>query len=58
MAESEGSGISGFLIGGLLVLALALGWFIWSRGEMPAADKPEITINVPDAPAAPAAPKP
>lgn len=48
MAEPEGSGIKSFLIGALLVLAAGLGWFIWSGGELPAQDKPDITINLPD----------
>jgi len=48
MAEPTGTGLKSFLIGVLVVLVAGLGWYIWSGGEVPAQDKPELVINIPD----------
>ncbi|MGD9918486.1 MAG: hypothetical protein AB7U46_10725 [Paenirhodobacter sp.] len=48
MAEPNGNGLKSFLLGVLVVLVAGLGWYIYSGGEVPQKDKPEITINLPD----------
>jgi len=56
--DTSGSSLKSFLIGALVVLVAALAWVIYD-GNTGGGDTAEITIKVPDVPAAPApAPKP
>jgi hypothetical protein len=48
MADTNGSGLKSFIIGALLVIVLGGGWYIYSGGDVPAADEPEIQIDLPN----------
>ena len=48
MAEPTGTGLKSFLIGVLLVLVVGAGWYIFTGGDVPAADEPEMQIDLPD----------
>ncbi|MEI4470751.1 hypothetical protein [Frigidibacter sp. MR17.24] len=45
--DRSSSNAFAFILGAVVVAVLAIGWFVWSGGEAPAADKPEITIDLP-----------
>ncbi|MER5172177.1 DUF1071 domain-containing protein [Thioclava sp. GXIMD4216] len=48
MSEGNGSGnTKSFLIGALIVIVAGLGWYIWSGGDVPQKDEPEIQIDLP-----------
>ena len=47
MADQSETGLKSFLIGALVVLAAGMGWYIWSGGDVPAKDEPEIQIDLP-----------
>lgn len=44
--SSVNSGLA-FVVGALVVVVAGLAWYIFSGGETPQADKPEIQIDLP-----------
>ncbi|MCA0921528.1 hypothetical protein [Pseudooceanicola nanhaiensis] len=50
MAQSgNGSNTTlGFIVGALVVVVAGLVWFIFSGGDVPGADEPEIQIDLPN----------
>ncbi len=56
MAERTGGGgmFLAFVVGGLLVLVLAVGWMVWSGGLAVTAQAPKMDLRLPEAPNLPA----
>ncbi|WP_141693231.1 DUF1071 domain-containing protein [Thioclava sp. SK-1] len=48
MADNNSGNTKSFLIGALIVVVAGLGWYIYSGGDVPSADEPEIQIDLPD----------
>ncbi|MBT9382294.1 hypothetical protein KM176_00340 [Pseudooceanicola sp. CBS1P-1] len=48
MAEKSGNSALAFVLGAVVVVVAGLAWYVFSGGEMPGADKPEIQIDLPD----------
>ena len=58
MAEDgKGGGNAGlaFIVGGLVIVAIIIAWFLFAGGGMPTGEKDvDIDVSMPEAPAAPA----
>ncbi|WP_156102998.1 hypothetical protein [Thioclava atlantica] len=48
MAQSNGRGAMGFIVGALVVVVAGIVWYIYSGGEMPGQNDAEIKIDLPD----------
>ena len=46
--EKSGNSAMAFILGAVVVVLVGLGWYIWSGGDVPQADEPEIQIDLPD----------
>ncbi|ATQ43773.1 hypothetical protein [Caulobacter mirabilis] len=56
MAERTGGAgmFLAFVVGGLLVLVLAIGWMVWSGGLSVTAQAPKMDLRLPETPSLPA----
>ncbi|WP_193081998.1 hypothetical protein [Pseudooceanicola spongiae] len=48
MAERSGNSGIAFVLGAVVVVLAGLIWYLYSGGDLPGADEPEIQINLPD----------
>ncbi|MBY5971160.1 hypothetical protein PSM7751_01207 [Pseudooceanicola marinus] len=48
MAEKSGKSGLAFILGAVVVVLAGVVWYISTGGEVPAADEPEIQIDLPD----------
>ncbi|WP_199672094.1 hypothetical protein [Pseudooceanicola sediminis] len=48
MAEKSGNSGIAFILGAVVVVLAGLIWYLYSGGDLPGADEPEIQIDLPD----------
>jgi hypothetical protein len=48
MAVRSGNSGIAFVLGAVVVVLAGLIWYLYSGGDLPGADEPEIQINLPD----------